>query len=151
MKSSICSYYFCTWFKLLFKLYNIGHLFTNRNISVISTSNGIEVDWEPIFHYEGCAENTTAVTYTVRLTEVNVTNEKVHTLSSNIGETVFYDLKPDQKHTVAIQAIAVDTTRNFSCVIGSYQTITFLSPSGEKQQSGMLYYFSLFYRLSCLS
>ena len=74
------------------------------------------------------------VNYTVRLTGVNV-NEKVHT---NMGETVFYDLKPDQKHTVAIQAVAVDTTRNFSCVIGGYRATTFLSPSGEKQLSGML-------------
>ena len=100
-----------------------------NSVPTVNTSNGIEINWDPV-QLKDCALNYTTVAYTVRVTSADG-HEEGRVVFSSETSAVILDLKPMVDYKVSIMAMAVSDTNSmsYSCDTGSYPELSFSTPS----------------------
>ena len=106
-----------------------------NSVPTVNTSNGIEINWDPV-QLKDCATNYTTVAYTVRVTSADGHDEGRVVFSSETSADIL-DLKPTLDYDISVSARTVIDigSGNVLCDIGSYQASNFsiLSTSSHRK------------------
>ena len=107
-----------------------------NSVPTVNTSNGIEINWDPV-QLKDCATNYTTVAYTVRVTSADG-HEEGRVVFSSETSAVINDLKAMLDYDISVSARTVINigSGNVLCDIGSYQASNFsilLSTSSHRK------------------